>query len=209
MATGASALPQQTVPVISALAQPAETDPAFDSAAGDATSVSEAAAITSPTADSLPDNTLPTADVTSAATAISATGEVIQSGASNSNVLLQTTVTDDGLTIIPSADGSRQVSMFRAGSDELLLRFVGDSWVEVDDGANVRLYSDMLNTGDTLTIQGTAPFQVLLGNAANVEVNFNDMAVNIASSIRADNTARVQLANPDNEASVSGTGVAQ
>lgn len=127
----------------------------------------------------------------------------------NEQAALRTTVTEDGITIIPAADGSRQVSMFRAGNDELLLRFAGNSWVEVDDGSNVRLYSDMLNTGDTLTIQGTAPFQVLLGNARNVEVNFNNSAIDIASSIRTDNTARVLLSNSSNQAPVSGSGVAQ
>lgn len=157
---------------------------------------------------SAPENALPTADVTSAATAITPTGEVIQSNATNTAVL-QTTVTADGVTIIPAADGSRQLSLFRAGNDELQLHFAGDSWVEIADGSDTRLYSDMLNSGDTLTILGTAPFQVMLGNARAVQLNFNDSAVDIAASIREDNTARVELANPANDAPIEGAGVAQ
>lgn len=155
------------------------------------------------------ENALPTADVTRSATAIAPTGEVIESAATTEPQLLQTTVSEDGITVIPAADGSRQISMFRDGNDELQLRFAADSWVEIDDGTNVRVYSDMLNAGDTLTIQGTAPFQVLLGNARNVEVSFNNSVVDIAPSIRSDNTARVQLSNPGTEAPVTGTGVAQ
>ena len=76
------------------------------------------------------------------------------------------------------------------------LTFTGNSWVEIDDGRNVRLYSEMLLGGDTLLVQGQAPFQVLFGDGRNVTVTFNASPIDIGSSIRSDSTSRITLSNP-------------
>lgn len=96
-------------------------------------------------------------------------------------------------TATPAIGGSRNVSLISSGSDQLQMSFQGNSWIEVDDGSMVRLYNDMLRAGDTLTIRGTAPFHVLLGNAAQVQVSLNAAAVDISKDIRGDNTARLVL----------------
>lgn len=92
--------------------------------------------------------------------------------------------------------GARNVSLIASGDDELRVAFNGNSWIEVDDGRRVRLYNDMLRTGDTLTIRGVAPFHVLLGDASRVQVSVNAAAVDISADVRADKTARLVLAAP-------------
>ena len=99
-------------------------------------------------------------------------------------------------TVTPAANGARQVSLVGAGDDELRVKFNGSSWIEVDDGSQVRIYQDMLAAGDTLTIRGEAPFHVLLGDAANVEVSLNKATVDFSADIRNDNTARLVLGAP-------------
>ncbi len=98
-----------------------------------------------------------------------------------------------GVMITPEANGARTVSLISVGEDELRVVFNGNSWIEVDDGRKVRLYNDMLNAGDTLTIRGDAPFHVLLGDAAQVNISVNATAIDISTHIRDDSTARLIL----------------
>jgi cytoskeleton protein RodZ len=97
------------------------------------------------------------------------------------------------LTVTPAANGARQVTLISAGADIIQLYFKGSSWVEIDDGIKGRLYNETLNVGDAMTLHGTAPFTVLLGDAAQVELTYNSMPINLASQIRRDKTARFSL----------------
>ena len=99
-------------------------------------------------------------------------------------------------TITLGASGGRQVALIGAGTDELTVAFIGNSWIEVDDGSLVRLYNAMLSAGDTLTIRGKAPFHVLLGDASQVRLSLNATTVDISSDIRDDSTARLVVGAP-------------
>lgn len=92
-----------------------------------------------------------------------------------------------------TASGGRVINLNTQGEDLLVLHLSGSSWIEIDNGQNVRLYNDNLHRGDELTIRGEAPFRVLLGNAAMVEMQFNARNVDLASVTRGDNTARLVL----------------
>lgn len=107
-------------------------------------------------------------------------------------------VTADGVPAVSTSasEGGRQINLLGEGGDQLQLVFSGNSWVEIDDGRNVRLYNEMLRAGDTLLVKGQAPFQLLFGDGRNVAVTFNSVAVDISGSIRSDSTSRVTLANP-------------
>lgn len=57
--------------------------------------------------------------------------------------------------------------------DELVLRFSGESWVEVADVTGRRMAYRMGNASDVLRLRGLAPFDILLGNAPNVSIEYN------------------------------------
>ncbi len=57
--------------------------------------------------------------------------------------------------------------------DELVLRFSGSSWVEIVDVTGRRLAFRMGEAGDVLHLRGLAPFDILLGNAPNVAIDYN------------------------------------
>ena len=61
----------------------------------------------------------------------------------------------------------------------LSFRFSGDCWVEVTDGQNVVLFAELKQAKDRLQLSGVAPFNVLLGLAANVEMEYNGEPVSI------------------------------
>jgi len=107
----------------------------------------------------------------------------------------------DKISITPSPGGGRQINLLGPGPDQLQMNFGSNSWVEVDDSTGKRLYAEMLHTGDALFLDGRAPFQILLGDARNVKVNFNSSPINISRSVRSDSTARLTLANPGNTGS--------
>lgn len=94
---------------------------------------------------------------------------------------------------VTRVDNHRSVSLESDGDDLLEVHFLGDSWVEVDNSNSTRLYNDMLGVGDDLKIKGSAPFNVLFGDANVVEVIFNAAQVDLSARIRSDNSARVIL----------------
>jgi cytoskeleton protein RodZ len=89
--------------------------------------------------------------------------------------------------------GPRHVNLLGEGEDFAEFTLRGNSWIEVNDAEGNRVFEDMLEEDDTLSIRGTAPFAVLLGDARNVSLRFNENPVDLASSTRSDNTARLQL----------------
>ena len=106
-----------------------------------------------------------------------------------------------------NADGTRHVQLVGEGDDHLQLDFNGTSWVEVDNSDKARMYYDLHSNGDVLSIQGLAPFYVLLGDATQVRVTLNAMPVNFNARIRSDNTARFVVGL--DEARVAYAGVAR
>jgi len=57
--------------------------------------------------------------------------------------------------------------------DTIVLKVAADSWIEIIDANDEKLYFDLARSGDTITVHGTAPFDVLLGFSQGVTVEFN------------------------------------
>jgi len=57
--------------------------------------------------------------------------------------------------------------------DRLLLRFIDDSWVEIADARGKHLYFNLGRAGQTRALEGQAPFEILLGNAPGVQIEYN------------------------------------
>ena len=79
-----------------------------------------------------------------------------------------------------------------AGADLLELAFVGDCWVEVFDREGRIVHMDMSLAGDSLRLQGEAPFSIRLGNAPAATLAFNGEPVELAPHTRA-NVANLVL----------------
>lgn len=63
----------------------------------------------------------------------------------------------------------------------LTMTFTGDCWVKVVDAEGKTLVSDLKRADETVTIKGLAPFNIVVGNATMVAVNFNGEPVSIES----------------------------
>ncbi len=88
------------------------------------------------------------------------------------------------------------------GNDRLELHFTGVSWIEVVDAPGYRLIYGLFDESDNpLSVQGQAPFQVIVGDANVVELTVNGQLYELRRHRRSNNTARVRLGdnNPNTE----------
>lgn len=62
------------------------------------------------------------------------------------------------------------------GPDQIVLRLAGNSWIEITDSRQQQVFFGLAREGETLTLNGTAPFNVLLGYSQGVTVQYNGAA---------------------------------
>ena len=68
--------------------------------------------------------------------------------------------------------------------DRLMFRFDEDSWVEVRDRDKQLIHGALGKPGDTVAVQGEAPFDILIGYAPGVQLTFNGDVVALAPHTR-------------------------
>ena len=97
----------------------------------------------------------------------------------------------DSVAASPAAPAAAPAAT-AAGSGQLSFRFGADSWVEVRDASGTILHSGTNRAGSTRSVQGTAPFTLVVGNAANVTLEQDGKAVDLAAHVRG-SVARLTL----------------
>ena len=65
------------------------------------------------------------------------------------------------------------------GEGVLRFTFAGESWVEINDGAGKMILSQLNPTDSQLVIRGKVPLYVVIGNAANVKLVYNNKLINL------------------------------
>jgi cytoskeleton protein RodZ len=75
---------------------------------------------------------------------------------------------------IITIDGiEKKVSTSGTGPDKIELTLSRDSWIEIYDANDVKLFNDLAPGGEQYSINGTAPFQVLFGFSPGVTIKYN------------------------------------
>lgn len=74
----------------------------------------------------------------------------------------------------------------------LVLRFEGESWVEITSGTGKLLVSQLHPAGSERVVVGVPPFSVVIGNAQQVQLVYNDQPVDLTPHIRVE-VARLTL----------------
>jgi len=87
---------------------------------------------------------------------------------------------------------SVDVSPAAGGGATIKMVFSKDSWVEIRDKSGARIYSQLNRANTEKVVQGTPPFSLTVGNAANVSITYNGKPVNLAPYINVD-VARLTL----------------
>lgn len=100
----------------------------------------------------------------------------------------------EDVSIERTSNGARSfIKVDAGGFDQLELSFPDECWVEVEDADRGLVYSDLNRAGEVLTIYGTAPFELLLGKAAGVEMLYNGRPFDLVPFIGQDSTAKVTV----------------
>lgn len=80
----------------------------------------------------------------------------------------------------------------KPGMEQLIFSFDGSSWVEVKDAAGHTVFSQMNAKGTTQVVEGRPPFQLVVGNASQVRLQYKDQPVDLRPHTRVE-VARLTL----------------
>jgi cytoskeleton protein RodZ len=80
----------------------------------------------------------------------------------------------------------------RPGARQLVFSFDADSWVEIRDATGRTIFSQMNPKGTTQVVEGRSPFQLVVGNASYVRLQYNDQPVDLGPHTRVE-VARLTL----------------
>ncbi len=96
-------------------------------------------------------------------------------------------------TTTESVANERVITISNEGDDVLRVSFSDESFIQVTDGNDNRLYRGVLQSGDVLEITDSAPFDILLENAPPTRLSLNGTEIDVSDSIRIDNSARLTV----------------
>ncbi len=103
--------------------------------------------------------------------------EVLDSTSVNEDEMLELQ-TDDGeetlgLISIAGIENKTPLATTGAGPDSIDLTLTRDSWIEIHDANNERIFHDLALGGEHYSIKGSAPFKILFGFSPGVSMKFN------------------------------------
>ena len=125
--------------------------------------------------------------------AISSPANASEVPVSNTVVEAPTTVETTGAVVESIDDIS--VTRDAIGDDTMVLRTETESWAEVIDANDARLMYGMLTRGEPVTLKGTAPFQVFLGNTPGISITVNDQSLPTPTYNNINNTSRFNVSS--------------
>jgi cytoskeleton protein RodZ len=73
-----------------------------------------------------------------------------------------------------------------AGPNRLVVRTAGEAWIEIKDSADRMLVSSLNPAGSERVVRGRPPYQLVIGNASNVRVTYDDKLIDLAPHTRQD-----------------------
>jgi cytoskeleton protein RodZ len=72
------------------------------------------------------------------------------------------------------------------GPNRLVVRTEGEAWIEIKDSADRMLVSSLNPAGSERVVRGRPPYQLVIGNASNVRITYDDKLIDLAPHTRQD-----------------------
>jgi len=73
-----------------------------------------------------------------------------------------------------------------AGGHRLVVRTEGEAWIEIKDSADRMLVSSLNPPGSERVVRGRPPYSLVIGNASQVSVTYDDKPIDLAPHTRQD-----------------------
>ena len=83
---------------------------------------------------------------------------------------------------VVTADKPKVVS----GPHRLVVRTDGEAWIEIKDSSDRMLVSSLNPAGSERVVRGRPPYQLVIGNASNVRITYDDKLIDLAPHTRQD-----------------------
>ena len=100
----------------------------------------------------------------------------------------------DAATDVAEAPAEEVANAAPAANPNLLeLTFNEQSWTEIFDANNQRVFVGLQTPGTTASVEGEPPFRLTVGNATGVELRYQGELVNLAERAGTNNVARFTL----------------
>lgn len=93
--------------------------------------------------------------------------------------------------VVPAARAAVEAAPV-TGAAQLLFSFDGNAWVEVKDGKGHTVFSQLSPKGSTQRVEGSPPFQIVVGNAGSVRLSYKEQMVDLRPHTRVE-VARLTL----------------
>jgi cytoskeleton protein RodZ len=74
----------------------------------------------------------------------------------------------------------------RTGAHRLVVRTEGEAWIEIKDASDRMLVSSLNPPGSERVVRGKPPYSLVIGNASQVIITYDDKPVNLAPHTRQD-----------------------
>jgi cytoskeleton protein RodZ len=74
----------------------------------------------------------------------------------------------------------------KTGPHRLVVRTDGEAWIEIKDAADRMLVSSLNPAGSERVVRGRPPYTLVIGNASNVRVTYDDKPIDLAPHTRQD-----------------------
>jgi cytoskeleton protein RodZ len=95
-------------------------------------------------------------------------------------------------TVVPEKPTEKTVAPLRPGPHRLVVRTDGEAWIEIKDAADRMLVSSLNPAGSERVVRGQPPYSLVIGNASQVRITYDDKLVDLAPHTRQD-VARLTL----------------
>jgi cytoskeleton protein RodZ len=126
-------------------------------------------------------------------------GELIVGSSDTAMNFADQSATDADQELDTNSDFEESTETLASDAKEDVLEIVATdgAWVEVRDVNNARLLYNMLPEGGRRVLLGKAPFNVFFGNAETTQLTINGVEVELATHIRSNNTARIEISSEE------------
>ncbi|WP_340621096.1 cytoskeleton protein RodZ [Xenorhabdus siamensis] len=124
------------------------------------------------------------------ATNVAPTNQSISTNQGIENAVSATGTASNSVGSSPSTDMSR---ISAVNSNELVINFTGECWLDIKDAKGKKLFRGTKNKGDSLKLLGTLPYSLHIGAPAQVNIEFQGNHVNLDEFIKKGSAARLTL----------------
>jgi len=73
-----------------------------------------------------------------------------------------------------------------SGAHRLVVRTEGEAWIEIKDSSDRMLVSSLNPPGSERVVRGRPPYSLVIGNASNVRITYDDKPIDLAPHTRQD-----------------------